>query len=222
MGIITIEKSDNLFWLGRYVERVYTELKYYLQGTDRMIDTDPNYYAVLCQKIGIPDIYHSRNAFINRYPFDESDPNSLVSNLNRAYDNAIVLRNDIGSDTFSYIQLALYDFKTAERGDSPLADLMMVIDHILAFWGCVNDIIEDETTRNIIKLGMGLERLDLYLSTERPIGDIRREYRKMKQYLRKSHMRYDDSVLYTVDNMLEEDSIDCANVKNLLRSLLEA
>ena len=107
MGIITVEKSDSLFWLGRYVERVYTELKYYLQGTDRMIDTDPNYYAVLCEKIGIPDIYHSRNEFINRYPFDEADPNSLVSNLNRAYDNAIVLRNDIGSDTFSYIQLAL-------------------------------------------------------------------------------------------------------------------
>ena len=222
MGIITIEKSDSLFWLGRYVERVYTELKYYLQGTDRMIDTDPEYYAALCRKIGIPDVYHSRSEFIKRYPFDEADPNSLVSNLHRAYDNAIVLRNDIGSETFAYIQLALDDFKNAERGDSPLADLMLVIDHILAFWGCVNDIIDDEATRNIIKLGLGLERLDLYLSMERPVADIRREYRKMKQYLVKSRMRYDDSVLYTVDSMLDDGTIEFGNVKSLLRSLLAA
>ena len=221
MGIITIEKSDSLFWLGRYVERVHTELKYYLQGTDRMIDTDQEYYTVLCQKIGIPDVYHSRSTFMKKYPFDESDPNSLVSNLNRAYDNAIVLRNDIGSETFAYIQLALYDFKNAERGDAPLADLMLVIDHTLAFWGCVNDIIEDEATRNIIKLGMGMERLDLYLSMERPLSDIRREYRKTKQYLAKSHIRYDSNVLYTVDTMLEGYTIDFGNVKNLMRSLLE-
>ncbi len=222
MGIITIEKSDSLLWLGRYVERVYTELKYYLSGTDRMIDTEPEHYALMCRRIGIPDIYHSRAAFIQRYPFDESDPNSLISNLNRAYDNAIVLRNDIGTDTFSYIQLAIDDFKTAERGETPLADLMLVIDHLLAFWGCVNDRIDDEVTRNIIKLGMGLERLDLYLSSSHPAGGIRREYRKMKQYLEKSRMRYDDGVLYTIDGMLEEDPMDRANIKTLLRALLSA
>ena len=26
MGIISVEKSDHLFWLGRYVERVFTTL----------------------------------------------------------------------------------------------------------------------------------------------------------------------------------------------------
>ena len=222
MGIITVEKSDSLLWLGRYVERVYTELKYFLTGTDRMIDNDPDYYSVLCGKIGIPDVYHSRQAFIEKYPFDETDPNSLISNLNRAYDNAIVLRNDIGSDTFAYVQLAVDDFRNAQRGCTPLADLMQVIDHILAFWGCVNDLIVDETTRNIIKLGLGLERMDLYLSTERPASDLRKEYRKMKQYLAKSHMRCDDSVLNTIDSMLEENEIDRGNIKNLLRGLLTA
>ena len=63
MGIITVEKSDNLFWLGRYTERVHTMLKYYIEATDLMIDTDPDYYAVLCRKIGIPDVYGSREKF---------------------------------------------------------------------------------------------------------------------------------------------------------------
>ena len=35
------------------------------------------------------------------------NPDSIISNLNRAYDNAIVLRESIGSETLSYIQLSL-------------------------------------------------------------------------------------------------------------------
>ena len=220
MGIITLEKSNNLLWLGRYTERVHTTLKYYIEATDRMIDRDPGYYAIFCEKIGIPDIYGSREAFWTRYPFDTDDPNSIFSNLYRAYDNAIVMRDYIGTETMAYIQLALDDIKRANREDTFLADLMLVIDHILAFWGCVNDQIIDEPTRNIIKLGKGIERLDLYLSLDRPAADIRREYGRMKQFLRKSHMRYDASVLYTIDNMLLQDEFSYRNVQSLLRSLI--
>lgn len=222
MGIITIEKSDNLFWLGRYTERVHTTLKYYIEATDLMIDQDPDYYAVLCRKIGIPDVYGSREQFLTAYPFDTSDPNSIISNLYRAYDNAIVMRDYIGTETMAYIQLALDDIKTAEREETFLADLMLVIDHILAFWGCVNDLIYDEQTRNIIKLGKGVERIDLYLSLGRPAADIRREYGRMKQFLRKSHIHYDESILYTMDNMLSEYGFSYLNVRNLLRNLITA
>ena len=222
MGIITIEKSDNLFWLGRYTERVHTTLKYYIEATDLRIDQDPDYYAVLCRKIGIPDVYGSREQFLTTYPFDTSDPNSIISNLYRAYDNAIVMRDYIGTETMAYIQLALDDIKTAEREETFLADLMLVIDHILAFWGCVNDLIYDEQTRNIIKLGKGVERIDLYLSLGRPAADIRREYGRMKQFLRKSHIHYDESILYTMDNMLSEYGFSYLNVRNLLRNLITA
>ena len=36
-----------------------------------------------------------------------------------------------------------------------------ITDAILAFWGCVDDQIDDENTRNIIKIGKRVERLDL-------------------------------------------------------------
>lgn len=220
MGIITVEKSDNLFWLGRYTERVHTTLKYYIEATDLMIDTDPDYYAVFCRKVGIPDVYGSREKFLSAYPFDTTDPNSILSNLYRAYDNAIVMRDYIGTETMAYIQLAIDDMKTARREETYLADLMLVIDHILAFWGCVNDLIDDEQTRNIIKLGKGIERLDLYLSLDRQAGDIRREYGRMKQFLRKSHMRYDESILYTMDDMLSAYDFPYPNVRSLLRNLI--
>ena len=220
MGIITVDKSDHLFWLGRYTERVHTTLKYYLKTADMMIDSDPNYYAVLCEKIGISDIYGSRENFKKKYPFDETDSNSIISNLNRAYDNAIVMRDYIGTETMAYIQLAIDDIKNAEKSNSPIADLMLVIDHILAFWGCVNDIIDDEQIRNIIKLGKGIERLDLYLSLDIPSYYIKKEYKRMKNFLTKSKLRYDESILYTLDNMLSDDEFNYGNIKNLLRNLI--
>ena len=38
MGVISIKSSDNLFWLGRYVERVFTTLKAFTECYDIMID----------------------------------------------------------------------------------------------------------------------------------------------------------------------------------------
>ena len=220
MGIITVDKSNHLFWLGRYTERVHTTLKYYLKTADMMIDSDPNYYAVLCEKIGISDVYGSSENFKKKYPFDENDPNSIISNLNRAYDNAIVMRDYIGTETMAYIQLAIDDIKNAEKSNSPIADIMLVIDHILAFWGCVNDIIDDEQIRNIIKLGKGIERLDLYLCLAIPDYYIKKEYKRMKNFLQKSKLRYDESILYTLDNMLSENELNYESIKNLVRNLI--
>lgn len=73
-------------------------VKYYIECTDLMVDTDPDYYAVLCQKIGVPDVYGSTQQFLKAYPFDTDDANSILSNLYRAYDNAIVMRDYIGVD----------------------------------------------------------------------------------------------------------------------------
>ena len=221
MGIITLEKSNNLFWLGRYTERVHTTLKFYLKGTDKMIDSDPGYYAVYCQKVGITNIYCSRENFVRTYPYDETDPNSIISNLNRAYDNAIVMRDYIGTETMAYIQLAIDDIKHAEKSGSPLADLMLVIDHLLAFWGCVNDIIDDEQIRNIIKLGKGIERLDLYLSLDKSEFEIKKEFRRMKQFLSKSHMHYDSDTLFTIEKMLNEEGFNYLNVRSLVRGLIQ-
>ena len=38
MGIISVEHTDRLLWLGRYSERVYTTLKIFASYFDSMID----------------------------------------------------------------------------------------------------------------------------------------------------------------------------------------
>ena len=113
MGIISIENTDRLFWLGRYTERVYTTIKIFADRFDSMIDFDEIEYDKFCESQDIPNIYKSREDFSQKYCFSLEDENSIFSNLMRAYDNAIVLREEIGSESLSYIQLAVYAMNQA-------------------------------------------------------------------------------------------------------------
>ena len=91
MDFISIEKGENLFWLGRYVERVYRTLNY-LEGLyDVLIDTDETAYKEFCAALNIPDVYEDASDFMTSYFFDELNPDSVYSNLSRAYDDGILL-----------------------------------------------------------------------------------------------------------------------------------
>ena len=48
MGIISIEKTNHLFWLGRYCERVFTTLKVFRKYYDTMIDGSQSDYQIFC------------------------------------------------------------------------------------------------------------------------------------------------------------------------------
>lgn len=208
MGIITIDKADHLFWLGRYTERVHTVLKGFFEGYDRMIDSDPEEYKNICKEFDIPDIYGSREDFVKKYPFDAADSNSIISNLNRAYDNAVVMRDQIGTLTLSYIQLAIYDMKTAEFSDAPLIELQHVIDNILAFWGCVDDAMDDEEERSIVKAGRRVERLSLLLAFNSDLQPVKRELMKLRRRIARTGMRYNRLVLDDLEDILEKSPLD--------------
>lgn len=191
MGVISVEQTNRLFWLGRYSERVYTTLRLYSSSFDSMIDKKIYHYQDFCKMIDIPDIYGSKECFKENYPFDESNPDSIFSNLNRAYDNAIVLREEIGSEALSYIQLAIYDMNKAKISRSPLIEMQRVIDNILAFWGIADDIIESEQVRNIIKIGKRIERIDLYARLGMERRELVREINRMTHRIERCGIKYD-------------------------------
>ena len=137
MGIISVVKASNLLWLGRYSERVYTTLQVFGQYYDDMIDHNMTGYEEYCEKLSIPSIYTGVEDFFDRYLFDESDPNSIVSNLIRAVDNAIMLRNEISSTTLSYLELALNKLRRIRNSKTALFEIQKVSDYMLAFWGCL-------------------------------------------------------------------------------------
>ena len=214
MGIISIEQADRLYWLGRYTERVYTTLRMFSKSFDCLIDGIADSYVDFCKSIDIPNVYSDKNDFVKRYPFDAELSDSIISNLNRAYDNAIVLRESIGSECLAYIQLAIYEMNKAATSKSPLIELQKVNDNILAFYGTADDLIDSQNIRNIIKAGKRIERIDLYARLGVEKKEISREIHRMIPRVERSGLDYDKEKLQRILDLVSEDSIDYYKVVN--------
>ncbi len=220
MGIISLEQQDRLYWLGRYTERVYTTLRMYSQSYDMMIDEITDSYQEFCKMIDIPDIYGSKEEFKKKYPFDETNPDSIISNLTRAYDNAIELRESIGSEALSYIQLALYDINKAKISRAPLIEMQRVIDNILAFWGIADDFIESHHVRNIIKSGKLVERIDLYARLGVTARELKREVNRLAIRIDHSGMNYDKDKVNSMLELVEAPNIDYYKIVSEVETIL--
>lgn len=133
---ISAIKANRLYWLGRYTERVYISLHLLRRYYDKMIDGKPKEYEEYYQKLDISNPYPDKESFRIGYMYDDKNPCSLMSGLTAATDNAIVLREEIMSETLSYIELSLsYIRKSAEKKDDNITDLQPITDYLLAFWG---------------------------------------------------------------------------------------
>lgn len=220
MGIISVEQVDHLYWLGRYTERVFTTLKLFSNSFDEMIDTNEEVYGRYCEMLDIPNIYSSKLDFLTRYPFDESIPDSIISNLIRAYDNAIVLRETIGSDALSYIQLSIYEMNNAAKSNSPMIEIQHIMDDLLSFWGIVDDQIDSEQIRNIVKAGKRIERIDLYARLELEPSKLKREIHRMIPRVLRSGIQFSEAALTKVSSLINENVIDydgiIANVESII------
>ena len=198
MTVLSRENSARLFWLGRYSERVYTGLRDFMAKSGAI---NSNYVARCC--------------------LDEDNPDSAAFSLMRAYDNAIVLRDEITSDTFSYIQMAVYEMKNAQRSPAPLLQLQKVIDNIAAFWGMADDRIDDEHVRGIIKLGKRVERVDLYARMNWADEDMRREIRRLYYRVRKAGLPYSTESLANLKALADAGVIDRSAVIREVEALVQ-
>ncbi|MCD8010069.1 MAG: alpha-E domain-containing protein [Lachnospiraceae bacterium] len=202
MGIISLEKADNLYWLGRYSERVFTTLKVFYEYYDKMLDEDADAYKVFCRQLGLPDVYHTTERFTQDYLYDKSNPDSVSTSVNRAYDNAIVLREEIGTTALGYIQMALDTMKESKAYTERYMQHQKVMDHLYAFWGCVDDEVEDEENRNIMKTGRYVERLDLSLRLDLDYPHLDKAYRKLSNRVRRLRRPYNDARLYRLGQIM--------------------
>ena len=190
MSILSFGNSERLFWLGRYSERVYTGIRA-LSGRS-----------------------------VERKCFDESNPESLYCSLMYAYDNAIVLRDEIGSEAFSYIQMAVYEMNSAKKSPAPMLNLQKVNDNIAAFWGMADDVISDENVRGIIKLGKRIERVDLYARGSAGKDEIRREVTRLTYRIEKTGLHYNPETLSALNELSEEENINRPEMIRMVESLI--
>lgn len=168
MGTITRININNLFWLGRYTERVFITLNSFFKYADKIIEKGDDFYKKYLADISVPNIYRDSADFFDRYVFDENDPNSIYSNLERALGNGIVLREEIKTPSLSYLQMAADKFRECRGTDKIRYDMLPVRDAIYAFWGSVDNNMTDNDALRIIHLGKSLEQVDMMLRLSLP------------------------------------------------------
>ena len=175
MGTISLEHSERLYWLGRYTERAFITLRSLDKLYDRMIDKKHIYKEYL-DYFGLPDTYADNMDFIRSFLYDEGNSGSAAYSLERAYDNGIVLREEISSSALSFLQMAKDTLLRSKDGGNVRLSLLPLKDIMYGFWGSLNEHIYDDEIRNIIYIGKTVERLDLYARMKFPYETVEKEF----------------------------------------------
>ena len=90
--------------------------------------------------------------------------------------NAVVLRDEISSESLCYIHLAMERLDGCRNSRERLLELQQVLDYLYAFWGSVDDCADSEICRNLMKIGRYQERLDLYVRLHYSMTEAERTY----------------------------------------------
>ena len=101
--------------------------------------------------------------------------------LELANDNAILLREEITSETLSYIQLSISHINNIATTHKSLNELQLITDYMFAFWGSIEERIFSSQIRQTIRFGKYVESLDLHLRFNYEFNRIEQIYARMME-----------------------------------------
>ncbi len=221
MGSLSLDKIDHLFWLGRYIERSHTTLTFIMSTYDKAIDsTDDSWKDQLCS-LGFDPSDGDTVSLFNRCLFGEDCPSSIKRSLEAAYDNAVVLRDVIGTETIAYVQMAVNSLAHAAESDAPMLDCALIIDDIMAFKGCSDDYVVDDVARNIIKCGFSIERMDLFLRLGYKLNRLEKEAHKLASRIDRMGIAYDRATFKDLIVLIYDDDFPQNATAEQLSKMLE-
>lgn len=195
-NVVSAAKANRLYWLGRYVERVYLSLHLLRRYYDLMIDGAGDGYGEYCRKMGLYNTYPDSELFRLGHMYDTANAASIWSGLKAANDNAIVLREEIRSETLSYVQMALAHIsEAAERGETNITNLQPITDYMLAFWGSIDERVFNERIRTLLKLGKLVENIDIHIRFEYSHARIDEAWQSLTDLTAQAHEDLADSHL---------------------------
>ncbi len=173
MGIITLNKVDELWWLGRYTERVFTTLKTFIPYYDACLDHEPERFRVFSDALDLNADMSDFASFLHDFLYNRQNPNSVCASMNAAFDNAVMLRPEIGTDTLAYIELALNNLRSSKLAEEGrLTKQRAATDNLLTFWGALEDGRSSSEVKAFVMAGKYIERIDLYSRFARPEPDF--------------------------------------------------
>lgn len=203
---ISPSKANHLFWLGRYVERVYMTLHLLRKVNDKMIDGEPADYEEFWKKLDATDSYASTGEFQLGMMYDEENPCSVLSSLNRSLDNAIVLREDIKTETMSYIEMSIALMRRLRiSAESNITNLQPVTDWMLAFGGSLAQRVDDSKILSIIALGQKVEKIDMMLRFSYSYDRIAAQFQMLGHWAEEWPELMDKDVKAQMEAMLQPE-----------------
>lgn len=206
--VLSPAKANSLFWLGRYSERIYLELHLLRRCFDLMIDGKNEEYRKYIIDIGnnvqYSDLASTRNGLVH----DPNNPVSIISCMERANDNAILLRDEIMSPTLSYIQMGLEMLRKAvASGIEPDVDeLQKLTDWMLAFWGSIDERILNERTRRLLEIGRLVEKIDIHIRFRYKFFRIEDTLVSLQNLKDEEPLVFDQIAMDTLSIMLTQDN----------------
>ncbi len=186
LALVTASKADNLFWLGRYTERVFTTLNQFFPFYDRVMDTDVDAFRPFARALDLPEDFEDFDAFIQSFLYDEKNSDSVRSAIVYAFNNAVILRPELSSRLLQYVELAMNSIvEAADRAafDEDIYKHRDIADNMLAFWGGVENSPVDPTLKSFIFVGKYLERIDLYTRFGYSMEELQAPLSKLAGYI---------------------------------------
>lgn len=162
--ILTVNVATNLYWLGRYLERVEATLLEINKTYDLIIDVDFEAGKKLYKNIGIDLQYTNAPSFMQEAIFGEHASN-LKELLGYARENAIISRSYIELDAFGSI-IQLHDLFEQAAKEKTSADFMFMDDAlslISEIWGELTRKQKRNVNDYFLALGKNVEKVDFHL-----------------------------------------------------------
>lgn len=211
---ISAMKANRLYWLGRYEERVYMTLHLLRQCYDRMIDGDAADYEEFWQKLDASGSYSSPDEFRLGMLYDTKNPNSIISEINFAKDNAILLREDITSETLSFIEMSIAHMnKCKAEVETNITTLQPITDWSLAFWGSVFQRLYNPKIISLIVIGRNVEYMDMLIRFGYPFDRIRQSYEEVKAYGKDVKRIFDTVIESQLDYLLTAEQYNPSDME---------
>ena len=158
--------------------------------------------------------YSTNDEFTLGMLYDENNPSSVISAQKCAMDNAILLREDIMSETLSYLEMSVALMrKCKEIADKQLTSLQSVIDWSLAFWGSAEQRIQNHRALNIMMIGRNVENLDMLIRFGYPYRRIALAYESLKRYCKDKPEILDENIHRQLDALVTEPNFNLDDVE---------
>ncbi|MDY4499965.1 MAG: alpha-E domain-containing protein [Prevotella sp.] len=210
--IISATKANRLYWLGRYECRVYLTLHQLNKCFDEMIDGEPDDYTEFWSKLDATGIYKTNEEFTFGMLYDDTNPCSVLSAQKFAMDNAILLREDIMSETLSYLEMSVALLKKCKQEATVnISHLQPVIDWALAFWGSAEQRLQNHKALDIMMIGRNIENLDMQIRFNYPFRRVALAYDSLKRYCKNMSGALDEHISSQLDSLITLEKYDLGN-----------